>query len=85
MLALSKFYGFEYLPEVGGELRYREGLSQVGKRSVNDRNLMRNLIIYYYGCLPFYSWVTGRGELTEKFMQVLGGLLKEHSDLIPAS
>ena len=84
MLALSKFYGFEYLPEVGGELRYREGLSQVGKRSVNDHNLMRNLIIYYYGRSPFYSWVTGRGELTEKFMQVLAGFLKEHSDLIPA-
>jgi glycosyltransferase involved in cell wall biosynthesis len=83
MLALSKFYSFEYLPGLAGELRYREKMSQVGKRSVFDRNLQRNIILYYYGMAPLYSWGWGGHAPGENFFYALAGLLQKHPELIP--
>ena len=55
-LELAHYFSFDYLPGAGGELRYWENKWQVGKKSVLDRNLQRNLIIYLYGISPFYSF-----------------------------
>ena len=83
MLALSRHCSFAYLPELGGELRFREGLSQVGKRSVLDRNLQRNLVLYYYGKAPLYSWSVGKTESSRKFLDALSAFLKEQPGMIP--
>jgi len=83
MLALSKYYSFEYLPGLAGELRYRQGMSQVGKRSVFDRNLHRNIILYYYGMTPLFSWGLGGAAPSENFFSALAGLLQKHPELIP--
>jgi len=82
MIALSKHFNFEYLPGEGGELRYHEGLFQVGKRSVLDKNFQRNLIMYYWGNSPFYSWSPAQSRLREKFFVELQRFLDKRPALI---
>jgi glycosyltransferase involved in cell wall biosynthesis len=82
-LSLNRYYNFDYASGIAGEMRYREGLPQIGKRSIIDRNHQRNLILYYHGMSPFYSFgLTGRG-ISAKFFSALERLLNEHSELTP--
>jgi hypothetical protein len=84
MISLSKHFGFEYLPEAGGELNYREGVFQEGKRSVMDWNLQRNLILYYHGMSPFYSFSLTAAPITDRFLETLSELLDAHPEFTPA-
>jgi len=82
MLALSHYVSFDYLNKPAGELRYWEGLPQVGKRSVLDRNHQRNLISYYHGITPFYQFGLAEKVLEENFLKALDQLLKKFPELI---
>ncbi len=82
LLALSHHTNFDYLKNTAGELRYWEGLDQVGKRSVLDRNHQRNLISYLHGITPFYQFGFGGKELHSKFLETLERLLTKFPDLI---
>jgi len=82
MLALSHYINFDYISKPAGELRYWEGLSQVGKRSVIDRNHQRNLVLYYHGITPFYRFTLGKNTLDEKFLQLLDRLLQKYPELM---
>jgi len=55
-LELARHFSPHYLLGAGGELRYWENRWQVGKKSALERNHQRNLILYFYGISPFYSF-----------------------------
>lgn len=84
MLSMSEHFGFAYLPELGGELIYREGVHQEGKRSIVDWNLQRNLILYYHGMSPFFSFSLTSSALSDRFLAALEELLDAHPELTPA-
>ena len=80
-LELARHFSFDYLPGAGGELRYWENKWQVGKKSVLERNLQRNLILYFYGISPFYSFGLTRKQ-SRKFIKALGWLREKEQELI---
>ncbi len=82
MLALSHVVNFDYVQKPSGELRYWQGLEQVGKRSVLDRNHQRNLICYYHGITPLYKMGLASNADDEKFLLMLERLLKRFPELM---
>jgi len=83
-ISLSKHFNFEYLPELGGEINRREGIQQLTKHSVMDWNLHRNLVLYYHGMCPFYSFSLTETPLSNRFLEALAGLLDAHPQFTPA-
>jgi len=83
-ISLSRHFRLDYLPELAGERRYITGLDQLGKRSIIGRNLQRNLILYYHGHAPFYSFGLGRSGQSPRFLNLLQQLLNQFPDLLPA-
>ena len=83
-LALSRHFKFDYLHFPAGERRYPEGLARVGKRSILERNLQRNLVLYYHGHSPFYSFGLGKSGTSQRFLNLLDDFLERFENLIQA-
>ncbi len=83
-LSLSLHFRFDYLQFPAGERRYTEGLAQVGKRSILERNLQRNLALYYHGHSPFYSFGLGKSGTGGRFLGLLEEFLGRFEQLIQA-
>jgi len=83
-ISLSRHFQLDYLHRLAGERRYTGGLMQIGKRSIIERNLQRNLILYYHGKSPFYSFGPGRSGHSRRFLRVLEDFLTRFNNLIPA-
>jgi len=83
VIRLSEGFEFEYLPGFAGEWYGREGSEQVGKRPAVDRLLQNNLILYYYGASPFFSWGIRNHLPSEKFLRVLKEFCNRFPEMVP--
>jgi len=72
---------FRYLSEVAGETYCREGFEQITKHSFQHR-FMFNLLRYYYGLSPFFSWGMRHKDLSQKFLDRLKKVFSECPELV---
>jgi hypothetical protein len=76
-IALNRHFEFEHLPELGGEFRFRTGLKRVSVCTAATRHKPRNLILYYHGIAPFYSFGFAKNPIRARFLASLSGFLDE--------
>jgi len=75
-ISLNRHYRFEHLPETAGEFRFRQGLKRVSLAKTAEWHKQRNLVLYYHGISPFYSFGLARYKFSRRFLYALSGFLR---------
>jgi|GEM_PF-1018785 len=78
---LNQDFEFSYLSGVAGENYARKKFEQMTKYSLEHR-FMFNLIRYYYGLSPFFSWEMRYKDLSQKFLDKLKKVFLECPELV---
>ena len=76
-ISLNKHYSFEHLPEPAGEFRFREGLKRSSMGEAAARHKPRNLVLYYHGISPLYSFSLAQNKISRRFLYSLSGFLRD--------